>query len=136
MEIRAGASSRRFGAAGGTVNVTGEAPVPLWNTTGVQIQIRCEGPAWTEQDVASFFTPFAFPAKDPSDLGLDLLVAFFIAYHHGGDLLVHRGPPQGPGFELRLPFDPQTVKRPELQDHLMEKLFTRPDFDQVIDPAA
>ena len=125
----------RLGTAGGTVQITGEAPVPIWNTTGVQIQIRCEGPAWTEQDVASFFTPFAFPAKDPSDLGLDLLVAFFIAYHHGGDLLVHRGPPQGPGFELRLPFDPQSVKRPELQDHLMEKLFTRPDF-AVIDPAA
>jgi two-component system probable response regulator PhcQ len=126
----------RLGIPGGQVHITAEAPVCIWNTTGAQIQVRCDGPSWTEQDVASFFTPFAFPAKDPSDLGLDLLVAFFIAYHHGGDLLVHRGAPQGPGFELRLPFDPQSVTRPELQDHLMEKLFTRPHFDHVVDPAA
>lgn len=126
----------RLGTPGGTIHLTAEAPVPIWNTTGSQIHIRCEGGAWSEQDVASFFTPFAFPSKDPSDLGLDLLVAFFIAYHHGGDLLVHRTAPQGPGFELRLPFDPQSVRRPELQDHLMEKLFTRPDGDKIVDPAA
>lgn len=126
----------RLGTPGGSLRVIAEAPVPIWNTTGIQIQVRCEGPAWTEEDVASFFTPFAFPSKDPSELGLDLMVAFFIAYHHGGDLLVHRGAPQGPGFELRLPFDPQSVKRPELQDHLMEKLFSPFPADQIIDPAA
>ena len=56
------------------------------------LQILGQGPTWNDRDVAAFFTPFAFPSTDPSDLGLDMLVAFYIAYHHGGDLLVHRRP--------------------------------------------
>lgn len=103
---------------------------------GVRAMITGEGAQWTEQDVAAFFTPFAFPAKDPSDLGIDLLVAFFIAYCHGGDLIVHRGAPSGPGFELWLPADPAAVSRPELQDSLLEKLFSRFESDKSLPAAA
>jgi len=86
--------------------------------------IKGAGPNWTEGDVAACFTPFAFPEKDPSDLGLDLMTAFSNAYHHGGDLVVHASAPAGPGFELRLPENPADVRRPDLQDGLMQKLVT------------
>jgi len=96
---------------------------------GVRIRVVGDGPGWSNQDVASFFTPFAFPSNDPSDLGLDLLTAFSIVYQHGGDILILQSPPHGPGFELLLPADPAQIRRPELQDQFLEKLFTR--FEQA-----
>jgi two-component system probable response regulator PhcQ len=92
----------------------------------LRVSVRAEAPLWAERDVSAFFTPFNFPTNDPSDLGLDPLMAFFIAYHHGGDLLVHPAPPAGPSFELRLPLDPASARRPEWQDALANRLFAPP----------
>jgi len=91
---------------------------------GVRIRVTAGAKPFTEDDMAAFFTPFAFPANDPSDLGVELLRAFSVAYQHGGDVIVNRDAPAGPGFDLLLPTDPSQVKRPELQDGLLEKLFT------------
>lgn len=114
---------------GGTIVVRAKAPVPIWDTQGVQIVFSGEGPAWTEEDAASLFTAFAPSRQDPSELGLDLLSAFFIAYHHGGEINVHKAPPLGPGFELILPFSPDAVQRPEIHVGFLEKLFLR--FDAI-----
>lgn len=100
------------------------APSAAEGAPGFTVRVTGEGPGWSDTDVASFFTPFAFPASDPSDLGLDLLSAFTVAFHHGGDVVVHPSAPGGPGFELRLPIDPADVHRPDLQESLMLKLFT------------
>ena len=91
---------------------------------GMRIRVSAGSKAYTEDDVAAFFTPFAFPANDPSDLGVELLRAFSVAYQHGGDVIVNREAPAGPGFDLLLPLDPAQAKRPELQEGLLEKLFT------------
>ena len=116
----------RLSATGGRLIVRATA-MNVAGAPGLQIRVAGEGPAWTDADVASFFTPFAFPASDPSELGVDLLSAYFTAYHHGGDIVVHQAPPSGPAFELLLPADPASVRRPELEDGLLEKLFTRFD---------
>ena len=113
----------RLGKPDGQLNVSAAASA-VGGGPGLTLRINTEGSAWSEADVASFFTPFAFPANDPSDLGLDLLSAFTIAYYHGGDVVVHPGSPAGPGFELRLPLDPAAVRRPELQECMMLKLST------------
>jgi two-component system probable response regulator PhcQ len=97
---------------------------------GVRIRVIAGAKAYTEEDVAAFFTPFAFPANDPSDLGVELLRAFSVAYQHGGDVIVNREAPTGPGFDLLLPMDPNQVLRPELQEGLLEKLFTH--FESTI----
>jgi signal transduction histidine kinase len=107
----------------GKITLAAKTVVPLWNTTAVQITLTAEGTPWTEKDVATCFTPFAFPKNDPSELGLGLLKAFSIAHDHGGDLLVHRVPPLGPGFELLLPMNPADVKRPDLQENLLQTIF-------------
>jgi two-component system, probable response regulator PhcQ len=112
----------QLGKPGGVLGVSAE-PIAFGTAPGVAIRIVADGPTWSDDDVASFFTPFAFPSNNPSDLGLDMLSAFAIAYHHGGDLLVHAAAPAGPGFELRLPANPTDVRRPDLQDGLMRKLF-------------
>ena len=110
-------------------------PATIAASPGIRVCVSNDGPEWSDGDVTSFFTPFAFPAADPSDLGLDMLTAFFIAYHHGGDILIHKAPPEGPGFELVLPANPASVQRPELQTGLMEKLFSRFDPDGPLPPA-
>lgn len=113
----------RLGNPAGPLAISAE-PATLGGVAALVIRVKADGNAWSEEDVASFFTPFAFPSNDPSDLGLDMLSAFAIAYHHGGDLVVHSSAPAGPGFELRLPVSPANVRRPELQDGMMQKLFS------------
>jgi len=61
-----------------------------------------------------------------------LLRAFSIAYQHGGDIIVNREAPAGPGFDLLLPIDPAKVTRPDLQEGLLEKLFTH--FESAAGP--
>lgn len=112
---------------GGTIVVRAKAPVPIWDTEGIQIVFSGEGPAWTDEDAASLFTAFAPSRQDPRELGLDLLSAFFIAYHHGGEINVHKSAPLGPGFELILPFSPDAVQRPDMHVGFLEKLFLRFD---------
>jgi two-component system probable response regulator PhcQ len=108
-----------------TITVRAVEEIPIWGTAGVRVLISSDGPAWSDELVSSFFTLFAPAPDDPKALGVDLLSAFFIAYHHGGDVVVHRDRPEGPGFEVRLPIDPEAVDRPSLEDSSMEKLFTR-----------
>jgi two-component system probable response regulator PhcQ len=104
--------------------VIAASPTTIGQNSATMIRVNAGSRPWTEQDVAAFFTPFAFPATDPSDLGVELLGAFSVAYQHGGDIIVNRAAPLGPGFDLLLPADPAQVQRPDLQEGLLEKLFT------------
>lgn len=113
----------RLSRADGTISIAATL-AEMGGAPSISVRITGEGPAWSDEDVASFFTPFAFPSHDPSDLGLDMLSAFSLAYHHGGDIVVHSAPPAGPGFELRLPACPADVRRPELQNGMLPKLVT------------
>jgi two-component system probable response regulator PhcQ len=113
------------GAAAADVRVTTEPVAEFWGAPGVRVRFTTTaGAAWGERDVAAMFTPFAFPSNDPSDLGIEMLMAFFIAHRHGGDVIVHRAPPSGPGFELLLPVDPDAVQRPSLEQNLLERCAT------------
>jgi two-component system probable response regulator PhcQ len=113
----------RLSESADPVMVTAE-PIKVGGTAGIRVRTSAGGKSYSEEDVAAFFTPFAFPANDPSDLGVELLRAFSVAYQHGGDIVVNREAPSGPGFDLLLPLDPAQVKRPDLQEGLLEKLFT------------
>ncbi len=115
----------RMGGPGRRIRVEAAEAAAVWGTPGVRVSITGDGPPWTDEVVASFFTAFTPEKADPQSLGLDLLAAFFIAYHHGGDIVVHKAPPNGPGFELLLPFDPEASERPSLEQDCMEKLFVR-----------
>jgi K+-sensing histidine kinase KdpD len=106
----------RYAPRGASVRVTADGPLAYWNTTGVRVRVLAEGPAWPEADVAAFFTPFSLMTKDPGDLGLEMLDAFQAALAHEGDIVAHRAPPAGPGFEVWLPLDPAAVRRPAMVD--------------------
>ncbi len=106
------------------VTLRAKETISVWGTPGVKIVISEDSPAWTENQIESLFTPFSVSIGDLRDPGLDLLSAFFIVHHHGGDILVHQFSPIGPGFEVQLPFDPNTVKRPTLEENYLKKIMT------------
>jgi hypothetical protein len=43
-------------------------------------------------------------------IDMDVLAAFFIAHHHGGDVIIHPALPLGPGFEVTLAADPEAAE--------------------------
>ena len=115
----------RLNRPGGRLVVRATGDADVWGARGIRVVFSGEGPPWEEEQVRALFAAFSPATDEPGDLGLDLLSAFFIAYHHGGDIAVHKTAPAGPGFELTLPFSPEDVQRPELQYDLLERLFLR-----------
>jgi FixJ family two-component response regulator len=105
--------------AGAKLSVRADGGAKLWGVAGVRLRVVGEGRAWERRDTASIFTPFAFPPKDPSDLGVELLLAFHIVSQHGGEVAIHPAAPEGPGFEVLLPCDPALVRRPAVTDVAM-----------------
>ena len=47
-----------------------------------------------------------------TDQSADLLTAFLLAHHLGGEIHVHENAPDGPGFDVSLPRDPAAVPTP------------------------
>jgi len=117
-----------MGPDDGKVRLGGSNGVSVWGTPGVRVSVVSNGPEWPHEKVSGLFSAFVPSDDAPRSLGLDLLSAFFMCHHHGGDIVVHRGPPKGPGFEVFLPFDPDMAERPTMQDGFMEKLFS--DFEE------
>lgn len=69
------------------------------------------------------------PSGDASSAEMDLLTAFFIAFHHGGDVVIDRGEQvlrggAGAGFTVRLPRRPVTVNLPAIDQAWQQRLFT------------
>lgn len=116
----------RLGATGGTGTLRAEAQAleSIGGAPGVRLNLVREGEAWSADDLASLFTALRPNGGAQRDIGMDMLAAFFIAYHHGGDLRLHTEPPHGPGFELLLPFDPEAPEQPRLEPDWLERIFT------------
>ncbi|PKN66851.1 MAG: hypothetical protein CVU57_04620 [Deltaproteobacteria bacterium HGW-Deltaproteobacteria-15] len=107
---------------GGGIRVEIREMVRIWGAEGIRIRVLSKGPEWTESRVASLFTAFSIMNEDLLESGLDLLPAFFIVHHHGGEILIHKSPPEGPGFEVILPLDPGNVALPFRDDDLLQKI--------------
>ena len=96
----------------------------VWGTPGVQLDVTGAEEEWCDEVMASLFNVFAPLKGKPDDLGLELLSAYFIAHHHGGDITVQRSRPDGPGFRVVLPQDPSRTERPGVDEDFMRKVFT------------
>jgi two-component system probable response regulator PhcQ len=122
----------RLSPPGASISVTARAQVPVWGTRGVRIMITGSGPDWTDEQVGGLFTAFSASMAEPENLGLDVLSAFFILYHHGGEMVVHQRRPDGPGFAVFLPFDPEATKRPVVEEDCVERIFRHSDAWQSL----
>ena len=103
------------------VNVEVTSADSVWGTPGLVLRFQAQKPTSFPNDV--MFTPFVPTPDDPQELGVDLLSAFFIAHHHGGDIEILNG--TSAGFQVRLPFDPDKAVRPPLKTDCLDQLFSR-----------
>lgn len=111
-------------ASSSTMKIRIHAKDSLWDVPAVRITISLPGQQWGTEEVAEMFNVF-FGFKDQVDISLNILNAFFIVYHHGGDLRLNQESKDGAGFELLLPYDPEQSKHPKYGEGFMEKIFTR-----------
>lgn len=90
--------------------------------SGVRILLLASDRQWDDGQVASLYS-----AAIPRTMGfdMDILAAFFLTYHHGGQLLVHKEAPLGPGFELLLPHARESQPAQELDLEWFDRIYSR-----------
>ena len=89
-------------------------PVQVHDVAGVRLCFTAASPRAQPQ-----------PGSDPADVEVNLLLAWLVALHHGGDLAIN--PNQA---TLELPLDPRQVKLPPLPCDWIERALT--SFEPVI----
>lgn len=110
-----------------TVGVNIESTSDVQGAPGVIVRCTINGAEWSPQHLQSLFS-LTKPDDLASGARVDVLSAFFIAHHHGGQLLVHVAPPHGPGLELRLPLDPTAIDRPDIDSSWLDRVFTNLEY--------
>jgi len=103
----------------------------VWGRPALRVSITAAGSEWTAKQLAGLFAVLA-PRDGEAGASVDggdgdLLACYFIAYHHCGNLLVHRATPAGPGFTILLPLDPTAVVDLPLEQDWLESIFAFPD---------
>lgn len=91
----------------------------LWGADGIAIDLVRDG--FDTQGLSPLFMPAW--VRGAEDDAPDLLSAFFIAHHHGGTIGLHRTDSQSSGFRVTLPFTPEQIHRPALDQDAAQKLF-------------
>lgn len=92
---------------------------------GLKIVIKLIEPSdTTEMFLNSIFAAFDLNHKDPEDMKLNMLVAYFIIHHHGGSLKFIND--QGLGFEITLPLNASLEKTESVDsDQILDALYTQ-----------
>ncbi len=111
--------------AGGRLSVSANGGVTVAGAPGVRVLVRSGMADWEQPKLAQLFAALVPRAAGEGDI--DLLAAYFAAYHHGGNLFIHRQAPHGPGFEVILPVDPAAAAELPLERDWIESIFTLPE---------
>ncbi|MCB9893917.1 MAG: response regulator [Planctomycetes bacterium] len=120
--------SKAVGMNGGTgrISIRIDGPLQVNGTPGVRFTVAGEGDGWKAIGSESLFSGLT---SDMQDGGLELLSAFFIANHHGGDLALFRD--DKPRIELTLPNDPLAASRPPNEPNFLDDLFEMFEMAQI-----
>lgn len=110
----------------GALRVGIDGPQSVWGTPGLRVSISGDGEGWKAHGNEALFSALAPGAKDA---GLELLSAYFIANHHGGDVaFVTEGKPR---FVLTLPNDPLAAERPPTRLDFLDDVFEMFELQQL-----
>jgi len=95
---------------------------------GVRVLFKGDGAGWNTLKSEALFAPLD-PGSSPKGPGQNtVLSAFFIAYHHGGEIHIG-GNPEGAWLELLLPYDPQASKSASADPAIFDHVFSVFDLD-------
>jgi two-component system, probable response regulator PhcQ len=104
-------------------------PENIDSAPGISMQLSGTGAPWSPEEIGALFTAFAPSSEDPQDIGVDLLSAFFVVHHHGGNISINQ---HAPGFVLALPTDSRACTPLPLNANCLEKLFSRMEREMVV----
>jgi two-component system probable response regulator PhcQ len=90
---------------------------------GVLISISDNGPVIPSAVLNSVFDPFFVRRNLPQEYGLNLLTAFFLIYHHGGEVVTKTSDMGGALFEVFLPEDPHKIPIRHDEDEFLQRVF-------------
>ena len=110
----------------GLVAIKVDGPVAVWGTPGTRIRISGQGNGWSTAGREALFTALTPNTTGVRDGGLELLSAFFVAHHHGGDVAFTDG-----HFELTLPHDPLAAERAPADLNFVDDLFDMFELQQL-----
>lgn len=91
----------------------------LWGADSISIDLLRDG--FDTQGLSPLFMPAW--VRGGEEEAPDLLSAFFIAHHHGGTIGLRRADAEASGFRVTLPFSPDQIRRPALDDDAAQKIF-------------
>lgn len=110
----------------GALNVSVEGPVEVAGTPGIRLLIGGDGEGWAGATSEQLFAPVS------TEGGMHaMLVAFFIAYHHGGQLLLGKGSDGKACLELLLPHDPMAAAQSPEDPSFLDQVFSLFDAEQL-----
>jgi hypothetical protein len=114
----------------GVVMLELSGPQAVWGTPGLRLCIHGDGEGWNSMGSEGLFSSLTPGSGEVKDGGLELLSAFFIANHHGGDVqwAQHDGQPR---IELTLPNDPLAAERPPTDSNFLDDLFEMFELQQL-----
>jgi CheY-like chemotaxis protein len=102
----------------------------------VCVRVSGDNPGWYNGQVASLYSAVISKPVWPMGMDMDVLAAFFITHHHGGDVTIQPSPPLGPGFEVILARDPEadeTLEESALDAAWFDSVFSRIEaFDETV----
>jgi two-component system probable response regulator PhcQ len=117
---------RSLDPAKGILAIQVTSGVSVWGMPGVRIRVQSGVKEWTNTNMSSLFAALN-SNNGAKEADMDLLAAFFAAYHHAGNLIVHPTPPLGPCFEVLLPLDPTVKPELPLERDWVESIFSFPE---------
>ncbi len=91
----------------------------------VRLAILAAGQTWLNGQVASLYSALIPRSDRFMGLDMDLLSAYFLAFHHGGTLTVHREPPFGPGFEVNLACDAKAEPTDDIDTQWFDSVYRK-----------
>jgi len=89
----------------------------------LDISVSDPGISLEDDEMLPLFDPFKIDPSQPSEIGVHLLGAFFLIYHHGGLFHLNSRGTQGLEFSICLPLDANTPLQPSTENSFMKKVF-------------
>jgi two-component system probable response regulator PhcQ len=110
----------------GTISIAVEAGGEIAGTAGVKVFITGDAEGWKTARSEQVFAPVS------TGTGMhEMLVAFFIAFHHGGELLLGADGSGRQRLELVLPYDPMSAAKLPEDPAFLDQVFSMFDMEQL-----
>jgi hypothetical protein len=108
------------------VTISVEGPQEVAGTQGLKILITGDGDGWKDARSEQVFAPVS------TGTGMhEMLVAFFIAFHHGGELMLAHDAAGRGRLELALPYDPRAAAKTPEDPAFLDQVFAMFDMEQL-----